>query len=106
MLSYQNNYLHSPATQAVSLTELTLLPQYLLPFSRPKDPPPLPCEDPGDRSLGGWLLAVEDAQAGVQSSVCVLPCVCPLLRVAKRRLLDLHLRSMLPGKSHRHNQLV
>ena len=67
LLAYQNFRLFTTCTDSPkSATQeiISALPDQLIHVSEiEKDPPPLPCENPGGGSSGEWLLAVEDAQA-------------------------------------------
>lgn len=70
LLSHEAYHLHKTCTSLPQTTkDVRLLSKELLPLS--KDPPPLPCENPGGGSLGEWLLAVEDAQARVHVCWCL-----------------------------------
>lgn len=76
LLSHQNYRLFKTCTdspKSATQNATAALPDQLI---HGKDPPPLPCENPGGGSSGEWLLAVEDAQARVTLFVCLVPIEC------------------------------
>lgn len=61
LLTYQTCRQHLGYTPSAASAEVEDLPGKLLPWSKPKDPPPLPCEDPATTSNSA--VGVEDAQS-------------------------------------------
>ncbi len=74
LLTYQTCHLQLGCSPAAASAEVKKLPEQLLPPSKPKDPAPLPCEDPVSAAKACGPLAVEDAQ------------VCPKLMSATAEL--------------------
>lgn len=92
LLAHQNYRLFTTCSSSPkSATQDTAaLPDQLIHVKIGKDPPPLPCENPGGGSGGEWLLAVEDAQARVTVPVCVCLIVFVCMQPAQAPGLTAH----------------